>query len=263
MKTLFYTILIIFSFSKKIKAQFIDTWEFMPLEVNLFFASNTFLDTYGSSEKTWMVSYAGDLKLNKSIHENIHLQLGLRYHSMRYNLSFWTGTIEEFFQELRNEVITVPMGMENLVVRRVRVRDKFITIPIGGKYFFSDPREIISGYISGYYQPSFLIAEKTEPELAIKGGFLFPTYTPVTNNEFEPLVEEYFDNRKTFISSFQLGLGGSIKISEVSLINGELQWNRIADSLHEEVLYKQNGIGIKFSFTFFFSKKDKQTPPLK
>ena len=257
MKNLILTLILIFSISKNGISQLIDAIEFTPLEVNLFFASNTFLDKNSSSEKTWMISYSGDVKLSKSISENIDFQLGLRYQSMRYNLNFWSGSIEAFFFDIRDEVIVVPMGMEDLVLRRVKFTDKFLTIPIGGKYFLSDPREDISGYFSAFYQPSFLIADDGDSELAIKGGFIFPTYTPVMNSEFEPLVDEYFATRKSFFSSFQFGFGGTVKLSETTLMGGELQWNWISDSLHDSILYKQNGLGGKLFFTYFFQKKNK------
>lgn len=263
MKNLLLILILFFSFSKKINAQFIDQIEITPFEFTVYNASNNFLNKYSTGQKTWMTSLSTDVKLNKTVHPNIIIQFGLRYLSMKYRLNFWSGTIEDVFLELRNEEITIPMGMENLVVRRVNFRDNYLTIPIGGKYFLSGVEEDFSFYFSGYYQPSFLVADRFRTEIALKGGFLLPTYTAVANSEFEPLIDDYFESRRSFISSFQLGMGGKIKAFKRNEISGEIQWTKTVNSIHETILKNQNGIGIKLSFTFYFSKKDKETLPLK
>ena len=264
MKKTLLTLILIFNFAiQKTTAQFIDEIEITPFEFAIQNASNNFLNKYSTGEKTWMISLSADVKLNKAVHPNIVIQLGVRYLSMGYKLNFWSGTIEDTFLELRNEAITVPMGMENLVVRRVNFRDNYLTIPMGGKYFLSDSEEDFSLYLSGYYQPSFLVGDRVDTDIALKGGFLLPSYTAVANSEFEPLLDAYFEDRKSFISSFQIGLGGKIKTPNSNEFSGEIQWTEIITSIHDTLLTRQKGIGIKLTFTFSFSKKDKETPPLK
>jgi len=248
---------VFYFFIPKINAQFIDELELVPIEFTLYSASNNFLNKFSTGEKTWIYSNSVDVKLNKFVHPNILFQLGLRYQAMRYRLNFWAGSMEDVFLYLRNEEVSVPIGMEDLVVRRVRFQDKYLTIPIGGKYFLSSSAEGFNLYLSGYYQPSFLINDNVNTEIAIKGGFLLPTYMAVQNSEFEPFIDQYFETRKEFISSFQLGVGGNVKVSEKFRLGAEIQWTRIVGSIHESILENQNGIGVKFIVSYLFSKRDK------